>query len=126
MNGEFSGKLSSYPPARLTEADIMALEATIGNRLPADYREFLQDYGGYRIIFSFYGVMLGRQLDFGDWHQLYHEDEIIPIAVNIGAINFASLFLAKTTARFIFSFWTKRPSLPVMRTASWLRILSMN
>ncbi|RYZ84237.1 MAG: SMI1/KNR4 family protein [Proteobacteria bacterium] len=89
LGGELSGKLRFDPPAIPTEVDLNNLEKVIGVSLPADYREFLKEFGGFDIGFEFYGVMPGKQLDLLDWHELYHRreimvEELMPVAVNLG------------------------------------------
>ncbi len=42
-----------FEPHPLSETDLASVETKIGYPLPADYREFLRDFGGYRFWASF-------------------------------------------------------------------------
>jgi hypothetical protein len=88
---ELQGKPSSkfIPPAP-SNSDLIALEAEIGVPLPADYREFVREFGGYDLgRFEFYGVLPDRHLDLLDWHRNFHDEwgmpeDLMPIANDMG------------------------------------------
>lgn len=90
LGGRLSGRLRRTQPQSLSEAELAALEYALGEPLSEDYREFLKDYGGYSIgRFNFYGFMPDEALDLLDFHELYHQRdvmpaELVPIGVDLG------------------------------------------
>ena len=93
LGGKPSYRLNIRRPIALSEAELVALEHELGWLLPADYREFLRDFGGFSFDdFEFYGVMPGEVLDLLEWHQFYYQRdvmpaELMPIAIGGGGNN---------------------------------------
>jgi hypothetical protein len=53
LKGEFIYHSSGRERVPVTQTDLDAVEKRIGYTLPPDYREFLQDFGAYRVYASF-------------------------------------------------------------------------
>jgi cell wall assembly regulator SMI1 len=49
FDGKFVFELSGESPVKATDSDLNDAEQEIGFPLPEDYREFLRDFGGYRL-----------------------------------------------------------------------------
>lgn len=50
LEGEMTGADEGVQPILLTESEIEGVEAALGSKLPADYRDFLKSFGGYLVF----------------------------------------------------------------------------
>jgi len=76
---QFTGKWThpNYPPEKVTESDLDAVEARFGFMLPPDYRQAVLAYGLPRPGVALLDGMLAANADFADVSGFFNPEEII-------------------------------------------------